>query len=132
MKTVIFFIQMLQNILILPFEINHLIICELSIRDVLTLRLVNSYFERLFVMWVQSNELKLRKDINNDVLRELTFLDYKHTSINLSYCKNITDNGLQYLTNCTIIDLWGCRNITDNGLKCLIRSLLLNCIVSSK
>ena len=98
----------------------------MKVKDVLTFRLVNSYFERLFRMWMQSNELKLRKEINDDAFGELTFLDYERTTINLTWCDEITDNGLQYLVNCTNINLFDCRNITDNGLQYLANCTTIN------
>jgi hypothetical protein len=42
------------------------------------------------------------------------------TQLNLSRCKNITDAGLQHLSNLTALqdlDLAGCENITDAGLQ---------------
>ena len=41
-----------------------------------------------------------------------------HT-INLSYCNNITDQGLQYLKGVHTINLSYCNKITDQGLQYL-------------
>ena len=48
------------------------------------------------------------------------------TSLNLSYCDNITDVGLVYLENMTSLtrlNLGSCRNTTDVGRKKLTQQL---------
>ena len=103
----------------LPSEINILISCEFSQKEILELRLVNSYFESIFQSWLLYNEIEFNNEIYDEMLGMLSFLNYRHTSINLFDCKKITDEGLQYLTNCSSINLFGCSNITDEGLQYL-------------
>ena len=48
------------------------------------------------------------------------------TSINLTCCYKITNEGLKYLTNATTITLSRCDKITDEGLKYLTNATSIN------
>lgn len=53
-------------------------------------------------------------------------------SLDLSFCKNITDNGLQFVDSIKNINLMNCNQITDNGIKLLTNIENINLVDCSK
>ena len=43
--------------------------------------------------------------------------------LNLSICKNISDDGIKNLRNLHTLNLSGCEKITDGGIKNLIKKI---------
>jgi hypothetical protein len=75
---------------------------------------------------------RLSYHVTDDVLKHIMTTATKIKTINLSDCKQITDEGLKNLTNATTIDLSGCRNITDAGLEHLTNATTINLTFSQK
>ena len=52
---------------------------------------------------------------SKEIYKNICF-SFTEQTIDLEYCRNITDAGLAHLENVETIDLGGCYNITDAGL----------------
>ena len=127
----------------LPQEIIIEILEYLPFQELLKLELINKQFKKI----IRENEWKklmvsfnenmidtklLEKFITNHnfinydfkgceiiiIDKILKFLKNCHT-LNLSCCKQITDQGLSHLTNCHTLNLSCCNQITDRGLSYL-------------
>ena len=129
--------------LALPKELNNIIACFLSQKDMLPYRLVCRYFQSIFLEYVKTKEIKLNRNITDDILNEL--MDkYNFKMLNLTLCKNITDVSILgnvhtlNLRNCDItdvsnlgnihtLDLSRCYNIIDVSMLGNIYKLDLSC-----
>ena len=128
---------------------NILIISKfLGYKDILELRKIKEY---VFTEYVKYNEISFDTEIEDEDLYVLKKYDIRkinlsyctnitneglkiisntkyniNNSINLALCRNITDRGLKYLSNFRYIDLHGCNNITERGLLYLINCVRIN------
>ena len=110
-----------------------MIFCDLeslkTLRFVFSERLIHStHWKKIFFKWqfdIYGSMMNIPSIISNlkicgpsivdDELKHLTEI---HT-LDLKYCKQITDKGLVYLKGIHTLKLSGCKQITDKGLEYL-------------
>jgi len=157
----IIFLKMYVTMETIPIEMFYYICSFLDNKDLCRLRLLSKEYNTFILNYSFNNDIRLETEkqyksfilyLKNNInkikvciqlrsyyINSINFnskLKYfkNCTILNLSYCHNITDEGLKYLSNYTTLDL-SCLKITDDGLKYLsnCRSLkLYNCNITDK
>jgi len=92
-------------------------------RDVVAESMMGARFKEAFPKYTVDGDLEICKgihEINLSGCKNITDEGLVHLRgvrvINLSECALITDEGLAHLRGVRVVDLSGCRNVTDRGL----------------